>query len=323
MGIGGYAWLKRTPRHDAPVSGSIVLAVYKGDSALIPYLALELGYFQDHGLDVALKPFEAGKLAVDELVAGRADMATAAESVLVCNGFQHPDLRLISTLAIDRINGLVARKDRGIVSARDLKGKTIGVTLKSSGEFNLGMMLMFSGLSIKDIRIQDLNPGEIVDSVVSGRIDAGFSWDPNLYRVRRALKENAVVIKTDVPEVRFVLMGRQAWLNRNPDLAVRFLKSLVQAETYIQQHPEIAKRFAQKRFGYEQDYLDDTWADHQFILELPQPLLVKMEDQARWYMARNNMDEKEMPNYMDLVYFEALNRVKPESISMIRPPHDN
>ncbi len=67
--------------------------------------------------------------------------------MLVGNSFDNPDLKILGTVAILNINGLISRKDRGINSPKDLVGKKVGVTIKSTGEFNLDVMLLVNGLS--------------------------------------------------------------------------------------------------------------------------------------------------------------------------------
>lgn len=313
---------KQPGEYTGPVE-KIVLASYEGDSGLIPYIAEEQDYFREQGVDVQFKNYEAGKLAVDALLAGKADIATSAEAVLVSHSFQNQDLRLLSTIAVGNTNGVVARKDRGIKTAKDLRGKRVGVTGKSAGEYNLGVLLMFNGLQMEDIEPVDLKPGEIVRSVVSGETDAGFTWEPNLYHIKTKLDENAIIIKTEVPEVRFVLLSTNKWLKNNPDAALRFMKALLKAERYIRQNPEKAKLFTKEKFGYEQDYLVSTWQNHRFVIELPQPLLNILEGQAKWQIRNNRLDTDQMPNYLEYIYFDALNALKPEAVTIIRRKNEN
>ncbi len=313
---------KHSGKHTGPVE-KIILAAYEGDSGLIPYIAQEQGYFQEQGLDVEFKNYEAGKLAADALFAGEADIATSAEAVLVSNSFQHPNLRILSTIAIGNTNGIVARKDRGINTVRDLRGKKVGVTRKSSGEYNLGVLLMFNGLRMEDIELVDLKPGEIVHSVVSGKNDAGFTWEPNLYNIKSTLNENAMIIKTEVPEVRFLLLSKHEWLENNPGAVLRFMKALLKAEAYIHQNPEKAKHFTKKKFGYEQDYLVSTWQNHRFVIKLPQPLLNVLEGQAKWHMQNKLTGVTKMPNYLEYIYFDALNALKPQAVTIIREENEN
>ncbi len=308
---------QKKPEQEA-AADKIILAAYQGDTGLMVYLAEELGYFQQQGLDVEFLYYETGKHAADALLADEADIATSAEAVLVSNSFAHPELRILSTIAIFKTNGLVVRKDKGIHTLQDLKGKKVGVTRKSAGEYNLSVLLTFNALQMNDVELVDLTPGEIVDAVVEGDIDAGFTWEPNLYNAKKALNENAMIFKDDVPEIRFLLLSKARWLENNPGVAARFIKALHLAEIYIQQHPEETKAFAMERFGYSKEFLRASWQDYRFAIQLPQLLLNILEEQAKWRMESGMTDAEMMPNYLDYIYADALHEVKPDAVRFIR-----
>lgn len=296
----------------------IILAAYQGDSGLMVYLAEELGYFQQQGLDVEFLHYEAGKLAADALIADEADIATSAEAVFISNSFANLELRILSTIAIGKTNGLIVRKDKGIHTVQDLKSKKVGVTRKSTGEYNLSVLLTFNSLQINDIELVDLTPGEIVDALVDGDIDAGFTWEPNLYHVKKALNENAMIFKNDVPEILFLLLSKSRWLENNPGAAASFIKALQRAEIYIEQHPEKAMAFAMERFGYSKEFMLESWQNHRFAIELSQSLLNILEEQAKWRMENGLTDVEMMPNYLDYIYADALHEAKPDAVKFIR-----
>jgi NitT/TauT family transport system substrate-binding protein len=295
----------------------ITLAAYEGDTGLLPYIAKEQGFFEENGLDVEIKNYESGKQATDVLLAREADISTSAGAVFVSNSFEHDYLRILGTVATAEVTGLIARKDRGITTATDLVGKKIGVTRKSNAEFSLGIFLTFNELSVADVEIVDLVPSEIVNSLISGDIDAGYSWEPNLYNAKVQLGDNAVIIKEDAPEFNFILLSKKEWVDNNPDAAKRFMKAIVQAEQYVNQNEEVARQFMKERFNYEQVYSDSTWGDHDFTVELPQSLIITLEDQARWAINNGLTDATEVPNYLDYIYFDALEEVKPEAVGII------
>lgn len=300
------------------VVDKIFLAAYQGDTALMVYIAKELGYFQQQGLDVEFLNYEAGKLAADALIADEADIATSTEAAFVSNSFAHPELRILSSISICKTNGLIVRKDKGIHRLQDLKGKKIGVTRKSAGEYNLSVLLTFNELEMNDIELVDLTPGEIVEALVQGHIDAGFTWEPNLYNAKKALNENAVVFKNDVPEIRFLLLSKARWLENNPGAAASFIKALQNAEIYIEQHPEKTRAFAMERFGYSKDFMRASWQHHRFTIELPQSLLNILEEQAKWRMENGLTDAEKIPNYLDYIYADALHEVNPDAVKFIR-----
>jgi len=308
---------KAQDKYMRPVE-KIVLAAYEGDSVLIPYVAEKQGYFQEQGLEVEFKNFEAGKLAADALFRGEADIATASGTVFVSNSFQYPDLRILGIIAVANTNGLIARKDRGINRVKDLRGKTIGVTKKSSGEFTLGELLLFNGIKMQDMEIVDLKPHEIVKSVVSGAIDAGLTWEPNLYETKRRLGDNAIIFKKDITPLMFLLLSKEVWLKKYPFIARRFMNALCNAQSYIEKNPDEVKKYMKERFGYNQNYVISTWQDHRFVISLPQQLLLKLEDKAKWRIQNKLTFANKIPNYLDYVYLDALYHVKPESVTIIR-----
>ena len=72
------------------------------------------------------------------------------------------------------------------------------------------------------------------------------------------------------------------------------------------------------KFDYESSYIDYIWPKHDFRVVLPQALIVAMEDQARWRIDNKLTDATEVPNYLDYVYLDALEEIKPEAIGIIR-----
>ena len=42
-----------------------------------------------------------------------------------------------------------------------------------------------------------------------------------------------------------------------------------------------------------------------------------MEDEARWHIENEYTDAKEVPNYLDQIYFDALESVNPDAVNII------
>jgi NitT/TauT family transport system substrate-binding protein len=98
----------------------------------------------------------------------------------------------------------------------------------------------------------------------------------------------------------------------------RFLKALVQAEAFVNTHNEEAKEFIGQTFGYDQSYLDSIWPNQEFIVALPQAMLVVLEDQARWRIENGLTDATEVPNFLDFLYMDGLEVAKPAAVTIIR-----
>lgn len=316
IGISVGGCQEQPEKYTGPVE-KITLAAYAGDTGALVYVAEEKGFFEKNGLEVTIKDYESGKAAADALIAGEADISTSADFVFVSNSFDHADLRILGTVATEEVKELVARKDKGITTTDDLIGKKIGVTKKSGGEFALGRFLIFNGLSLRDIELVDLKPQEMVVAISNSDIDAAFTWDPNVYNIKEGLGDNAISWPGG-QDFYFVSLTKEDWIENNSAAAERFMKSLVEAEDYIQDNSEESKEFVKDRFGYGSDYMDYSWPKQEFTVILEQAMLIALEDQARWRIKNKLTEATEVPNYLDYIYLDALEKVKPEAIGIIR-----
>ncbi|GAF81390.1 unnamed protein product, partial [marine sediment metagenome] len=192
-----------------------------------------------------------------------------------------------------------------------------GVTKKSSAESDLGKFLLYNGLSIDDVELVDLKPSGIVRAVINGDVDAGVTWDPNVYNIKEELGDNAVSWSV-VESFYFVLITKKNWINNKPEAAERFMKSVLGTEDYVKDNSEDAKEFIKDRFDYESAYIDYSWPNQQFAVILEQAMLIAFEDQARWRIKQGLTDATEVPNYLDYIYLDALEEVKPEAVGIIR-----
>ena len=309
---------EKPEEYTGPVE-KLTLAAYAGDTGALVYIAQEQGYFADNGLDVTIKDFESGKAAADVLLAGEADISTSADFVLVSNSFEQDNLRVLGTVALAETVELVTREDTGINQPSDLKGKRVGITRKSVGEFFLGTFLIFHGLSVQDVQVIDLTPSEIVDAVVNGDIDAGLTWEPNIFKVKSRLGADVISWPGQSgQDFYFILLTKEEFIEENPQVIERFLQALIRAEEFVKENEAEVKKLFATMFGYESSYIDYSWQRHDFTVVLPQALIVAMEDQARWRIKNKLTEATEIPNYLDYIYLDALEEVKPEAIGIIR-----
>ncbi len=317
LGIGGYFWLSRgKPQKSTGLAEKITLAGYAGEAGALVYIAQDQGFFEENDLEVTIKDYQSGKAAADALLIGEADISTSADYVVVSNSFLHPDLRVLGTIATAEVKELVARRDKGITTSADLKGKKIGVTKKSGGEYALEVFLTFNGLLRQDVELIDLKPSEMMGAISNGDVDAVFTWDPNAYSIKKELGGGAIGWRGQV-DFHFVLLTKKDWVENNPAVARRFMKSVLEAEDYVKDNPEESKAFIKKRFDYETEYMDYSWPNQEYAVILPQDMLILFEDQARCRIEHGLANSTEVPNYLDYIYLDALDSVKPEAVGII------
>lgn len=305
-------------KYTGPVE-RITLAAYAGSYGFIPFVAQEKGFFKENGLEVTVNEYDFGLKAADALIGGKADIATAADFVLVSYSFEHPDLRTIGSIARSLTDEIIARRDRGIEKPLDLKGRKIGVSPNTKAEYFLARFLMFNGIDYKAIKAVHLPPSQIVEAISKGEIDAVSVWEPFVNEIKKRLGSNAISWPAQSDQAfYYLLLSRDGWIKKHSAAVERFLKAMIQAEEFMKQNPGEAQKLIAKRFNYESSFVQSIWQKNDFRVELPQELLSIMEDGAEWRIKNRLTKAKEVPNYLDFIYADGLRTVKPEAMKIIR-----
>ncbi|AUX42632.1 ABC transporter substrate-binding protein [Sorangium cellulosum] len=161
----------------APVKLTVGHDLWIGYSGV--FLAHELGYFKQAGLDVGLKPFSNPGDTLAALGSGQLDLGlTTLQNLAVLNG-NSASSDVVAIALVDSSNGadaVVAKK--GIATMADLKGKTVALTL---GDVN-HMLFLFgaekAGLSPADVTITSMSADDAGAAFVAGKVDAAVTWEP-------------------------------------------------------------------------------------------------------------------------------------------------
>lgn len=281
-------------------------------------LADKLGFFRANSLDASVDEYDSGGTSMGALMSGKADVAVAADFVGVRNMFSNSDIRILATVSSHDVWRLAARTNR-IVKPSDLKGKTVGLTRKTAGEYYLGKFLAANRLTLDDVVMADLSATDIAGQLESGKIDAAMMFDPNAFRFLRAHPGFAAWPTQGHRRVLATLYTTSAFANDHPDTLERYLRALVAAERYQSADEESAKRTFAAAMGYDDDTMSGFWPDFTFAVRLDQELLLTMEDQARWNITNGLESADRIPNFLSTIYFAALEKADPEAVTIIRP----
>lgn len=287
-------------------------------NALI-YIAENRHFFTGNGLNVTVKDYASGSDAVDGLLNGEVDIATAAEFVIVRNAFAGKSIRTLGTINKFMHIFLIARRDHGIADIPDLKGKRIGLSLKTASEFYLGRFLELRGMSTGQATLVNLSPQESVDALVNGDIDAVIAWQPYVKAIEDRLGNGIIRWPAQSQQAAFdSAVSTDTWTSGHPELARRFLNSLNQAYSFSLNHPADAMRIVQNKLNYEDQYIATLWQQYQLSLSLDQSLIAAMEDEARWMISSGLTGEKQIPDFLNYIYLDGMMAVKPEAVNIIR-----
>lgn len=315
-------WYLSGPPEELPSrSDSIIVAYSPFESTALFWIAEDQGYFDQNGLDLIIRKYDSGAASLDGLVKGEADITVGVtEFPLVGKAFENARVRAIANIDKGDFIYIIARKDRGIENASDLKGKRVGTTRGTVAEFHLGRFLALHGMGMQDITVVDVRtPEGWVNAVADGEVDAISTAQPYANGARDRLGDNAVFWPAQSKQPLFALViSTEEWIARHPRPAERFLRALSQAEDYTVMHPEEARDIVQKSLDLDPSYMDTVWRQNQFSLTLDQSLITAMEDEARWMISNNLTNATEVPDFREYISTDSLEAVKPGSVNIIR-----
>jgi NitT/TauT family transport system substrate-binding protein len=226
------------PEPAKPVTLTVGHDLWVGYSGV--FIANELGYFREAGLDVKLKPFSNPGDTLPALVAGQLDVGlTTLQNLAVLNGNSETDVVAIGLL--DSSNGadaVVAKKQ--YASLEDLKGKTVALTLGEVNHFLFLVGLKQAGLDPAAFKITSMSADDAGAAFVAGKVDAAVTWEP---WVTKANKSNGHVIfsSKSVPDtIMDSVAVRRSHLKDRGAAYSAFLKAIDRGVALLKSDPDKA-----------------------------------------------------------------------------------
>lgn len=317
LAAGYLAWPRQKPG-SLPVE-SLTLAVVENFIGIPILIAIEKGFYRAEGLDIDYKALTTGKASFEAVLRGEAEVAMVAETPFVRESFGRRDFVIVSSFGYSYADSrVVARKDRGIRSARDLRGHRVGVLASTSAQFFLHTLLADHGLTPADLTEVPLSSTEITDRLVQGQVDAVAAFEPYAYQALRALGDQGVSLAAPgrIRET-FNFVTRRDLPQRRLEALARLLRGTDRAIAWMASHRPEAIAIVARRLRMEPQVIESLWDAYRPALRLDQTLLFSLEDCARWAMHRGLVRGSQMPNYLDFVDVSVLQAVKPEAITLI------
>ena len=178
---------------------------------------------------------------------------------------------------------------------------------------------IFNDLDLDDVEIVDLKPGEMVRAIEDGNVDVIFTWEPNITKAIQKIGDEGIVLPGDVGySATFSLASQEGFLRENPGVIRRLMIGLIHAEEFVKLNREESIEIVSSSLGRKKESIEVLWDNYNFEVSLSQSLLLTLEDQARWGIRNDeSLSGKDMPNYLDFIYLDALDSVKPEAVGII------
>lgn len=184
-------------------------------------LAKEAGLFKKYGLDVTIKKVPQKDR---HLVIASGDVqcaATTVETWVVWNANGVPTTQIFQLDKSYGADGMVVKP--GITKITDLKGKTVAASAPGTApHFTLAWMLKKNGMSIKDVKVVNLEPQAAANAMIAGTdgVDAAMTYEPYLGAVRAKPEAGKIIATTlDYPMIMDTFGCTPKFLAENPKAA--------------------------------------------------------------------------------------------------------
>lgn len=222
-------------------------------------VAMSEGYFKEYFDDKGIKSefifFDSGVAANQAFSSGSIDFAEMGHTNGVVALANNLPVNLIWLHEILGSNeALVVKNGSGIEKIEDLKGMKIATTFSSTSHLSLVKALESVGIE-KDVDLLDMETAEIVAAWERGDVQAAYSWEPGLSR----LKENGtVLIDSEELSNQGITTANIGLVHKNfsdkyPKLVADFISALNKSVLLYQGSPEIAIEAAAKQLEISED----------------------------------------------------------------------
>lgn len=293
------------------------LAINLSPISALPLIAKERGFFQKQGIDVTVVNFTSGRQALETVLGGGADAATAAEAPVTAAAFAQQKIALLARLEYSELKTLVAVP--GVTAPAQLKGKRIGYTAGTGSEVYTHELLKRGGLTKADVTLVNLRPQDMVAAAAAGSIDAYNIWEPHVANGRKALGAKSRVLDTkQIYTETFNLVVTEEYAQKQPKVATGLLRALIEAEAWLKANREEAITLVARLVGMPRPELAAIFGDYVFEVALDEITTNALKKHAQWRIDSGNAagGAKTLPDLGRLIQSGPLKQVAPGRVRL-------
>jgi NitT/TauT family transport system substrate-binding protein len=224
-------------------SASIRLNWYLGGSHGAFALGKERGYYKDEGIDLTINEGR-GSVRSVQLIGSKEDTFAMADagSLMVGAARGIPAKAVMTVVGVSSF-AVVARKDSGITSIKDLQGKRLAVTAGDALTQLWPAVVAANKLDASTIRLVMMDAAAKIPSVLEKQTDAllgGISDQPNLMRQRNVEPVIIPFYDVGVNTIGMSIVTHPDTIAKQGDLVRRFVRATAKSYEAMMAEPAAA-----------------------------------------------------------------------------------
>ncbi|RVU38830.1 taurine ABC transporter substrate-binding protein [Hwanghaeella grinnelliae] len=213
------------------------------------FLARDLGYFEEGGLEVDLQIVEDHAYAMAAEAAGELDGdAGTLDEILQ---YRTKDFCTKTVYALDDSHGgdgILAPTD--VKSIADLKGMEVAMNEGSVSQFWFDILLKREGMTEADVVVTNMSADDAAAAFMADRIPVAITWEPHLTLAKKANKGHVLIDSSQTPGVIVdVLSLRCDYIENHPEDVKALVAGLYKAHEYLKANQDEAYKIMAKGVG--------------------------------------------------------------------------
>ena len=286
------------PEEKPDMSKTNIVVAGDGYDAFLLQIATKQGFFTDQGLGVEFVPMSRPE-ALIAIEQGKADIALTSDYLLALRNFKPNRLVVLASLAKRYDDGVVSFVSHPIRTPEDFAGKKIGYIKGSTGEVFLNLLADqekfdpestgLVGFDDEKTMVESLMNGQVQGATLTGlskqKILASGHSQLTDYRNQIGVYQSQIIAVTSKDLVR-----------GNTKSVVKFLKALVAAEDYAEQHPKEANMIRADSLGLSVAQIESLQPLIQWTVSFDQDMPTVVTRVGLWIYQHNLDAKKSDPN---------------------------
>jgi NitT/TauT family transport system substrate-binding protein len=228
---------------------------------------------------------------IPNIVSGEVDAGTNAETQLLRQSVDNPDLRVISTVA-ESFYRIVAKRSAGITKVADLKGKRVTTPRNTSAHYFLVKMLATAKLAETDVTLVPITPvTDMSKALKDGRVDAVAMWEPEAELAIAAAGKDAVVLQDKRVYRELFNMNTSTKVLADPAkrrAIVELLRSTIVSSERMRSQAKAQLPLLAAKLNYTQELIAKCLPEIRYAGGIVPDLLDVMEEEERWVAKERN-----------------------------------
>ena len=225
------------------------------------YIAKELGYFDEEGINVELTGFESGLQSLRGGITGGLDIVGASSEPVITAISRGAKIRSIFSYA-HRLTVVLAAQEN-IRRTADLRGKNLGI--QDVGAFREVMtraVLQSAGLTPQDVNYISVSSAGYIAALLSDKIDTAVLHIDQAYmaRTKKASLHPLVPLWEVMPSYWYgTFSANEEALRKEPDVFAHAVAAIIKAHRFMYRNKERTLELASKHTGYPKDVLGPAY----------------------------------------------------------------